>query len=304
MQFFKTNDGCQIAFQDVGDKTLPVLILLHGFTGSSEVFQRNIPTLSKHFHVIAPDLRGHGASGKPRHGFHVFRLAMDLHNLLGHLNITQSSTVRCIAGSLGCSILWSFAELFGTDMFSHMIWIDQAPMQNYASDGSWGSAEGNRGMNSASAVANLKATLKYDPDSVYRGTIAGCLGYRSHPVADESVSDEVRDADEEFFLAIARKGNAEWYGNLMADHTALDWRQSIVEQFGGRAEHKTNVLVIATDRSGCFPALGPLAAVDFANAKASTPRARGIVIEWGGHWCYWEDSERFNRLALDFLTET
>jgi pimeloyl-ACP methyl ester carboxylesterase len=251
--------------------------------------------------VIAPDLRGHGASDKPSHGFHVFRLAMDLHNLLNHFKITQPHTVRCIAGSLGCSILWSYAELFGIEVFSHMIWIDQAPMQNYASDGSWGSAEGNRGMNSAAAVANLQATLKYDPDSVYKGTIAGCLGYRSHPVTGEDVSDEVRDADEKFFLAIARQGNAEWYGNLMADHTALDWRQSIVESFGGEADNKTNVLVVATNRSGCFPASGPLAAVSFANSKAEISRAQGVVIEWGGHWCYWEDPERFNQLALDFL---
>ncbi|KEQ81868.1 alpha/beta-hydrolase [Aureobasidium pullulans EXF-150] len=300
MEFFKTNDGCNIAYQDVGSKSLPVLILLHGFTGSSEVFQQNIPALSKRFRVVAPDLRGHGASEKPPHGFHVFRLAMDLHNLLGHLKVSQPDTVKCIAGSLGCSILWSYAELFGTGVFSHMIWIDQAPMQNYASDGSWGSAEGNRGMNSAAAVANLKATLKYDPDSVYKGTIAGCLGYRNHPVEGESISDETRTADEEFFLAIARKGNPEWYGNLMADHTALDWRQSIVETFG-KAESKTNVLVVATNRSGCFPAAGPMAAVSFANSKAEIPRARGVVIEWGGHWCYWEDSVRFNQLALDFL---
>jgi pimeloyl-ACP methyl ester carboxylesterase len=226
---------------------------------------------------------------------------MDLHNLLGHLKISGPDTVRCIAGSLGCSILWAYAELSGSEVFLHMIWVDQAPMQNYASDGSWGSAEGNRGMNSAAAVANLKATLKYDPDSVYKGTIAGCLGYRSHPVVGETVSDEVREADEEFFLAIARQGNAEWYGNLMADHTALDWRQSIVENFGGGAENRTRVLVVATNRSGCFPAKGPLAAVTFANAKAEVHRAQGVVIEWGGHWCYWEDPEKFNQLALDFL---
>jgi pimeloyl-ACP methyl ester carboxylesterase len=74
-----------------------------------------------------------------------------------------------------------------------------------------------------------------------------------------------------------------------------------VENFGGGAENKTRVLVVATNRSGCFPAKGPLAAVTFANAKAEVHRAQGVVIEWGGHWCYWEDPEKFNQLALDFL---
>ena len=33
------------------------------------------------------------------------------------------------------------------------------------------------------------------------------------------------------------------------------------------------------------------------------PRAQGLVVDWGGHWCYWEDPEKFNELALKFLEE-
>ena len=226
---------------------------------------------------------------------------MDLHNLLMHLKLSTPASVRCVAGSLGCSILWCYAELFTADVFSHMIWVDQAPMQNYASDGTWGSDEGNRGMNSAAAVANLKATLKYDPDTVYRGTIAGCLGYRSHPVEGEIISDDVKNSDEKFFLDIARQGNAEWYGDLMADHTSLDWRQSIAETFAGRTQNGTKVLVVATSRSGCFPAKGPMEAVRLANSHGNEPKARGIVIDWGGHWCYCENPDKFNQLVLEFL---
>jgi 2-succinyl-6-hydroxy-2,4-cyclohexadiene-1-carboxylate synthase len=36
------------------------LILLHGFTGSSKNWQPFLPALSKQFHVIAPDIVGHG----------------------------------------------------------------------------------------------------------------------------------------------------------------------------------------------------------------------------------------------------
>lgn len=78
---------------------------LHGFTGSSAVFTRNVPVLSKDYYVVVPDLRGHGASGKPRAGYHVSRLALDLKNLIEHLKFAEGE-VSAIGTSLGAAILW------------------------------------------------------------------------------------------------------------------------------------------------------------------------------------------------------
>jgi pimeloyl-ACP methyl ester carboxylesterase len=229
---------------------------------------------------------------------------MDLQNLLAHLGLSKPESVRCIAGSLGCSILWCYAELFTADVFSHQIWIDQAPMQDYAFDGSWGPAEGNRGMNCEAAIKELFVNLKNDPDSVYRGTVASCLGYRSHPLVGRDISNKTLEEDEEFFVTEAKRGVPEWYAELMKDHTSLDWRKTIVECYGGRKENKTKVLVVATNRSGCFPAKGPMDAVKFANEKTEgvEKRAEGVIVDWGGHWCYWEQPDEFDDLALRFLS--
>lgn len=71
---------------------------------------RNIESLSRQYRVIAPDLRGHGQSDKPRNGYHVFRLAMDLRELLIHVvggeQELASTPVKAIVGSLGCAVLW------------------------------------------------------------------------------------------------------------------------------------------------------------------------------------------------------
>ncbi|EHL2530768.1 alpha/beta fold hydrolase, partial [Listeria monocytogenes] len=43
----------------------PALLMLHGFTGTSETFQDSISGLKEHFNIIAPDLLGHGNTASP-----------------------------------------------------------------------------------------------------------------------------------------------------------------------------------------------------------------------------------------------
>jgi len=287
---------------------LTYLTQIHGFTGSSNYWKHVTPLLSQTYRILALDLRGHGDSAKTPHGFHVSRLAMDLHNFLDHLGLEKEKVkVRCIAGSLGCAILWCYAELFTADVFSHMVWVDQSPMQNYSLDGaqSWGPEEANRGMNNEAAVQQLFHDLSTNPDTVYLGTIAACLSYRSHPLPNSPVTPQKHSADEAFFLTEAQRGDPMWYAQLMKDHTALDWRRTIVECFGGRKENRTRVLVVASSRSGCFPAKGPMSAVEMVNERAEGKGgAEGVVVDWGGHWCFWEDPERFGELVGEFLGRT
>jgi pimeloyl-ACP methyl ester carboxylesterase len=87
----------------------------------------------------------------------------------------------------------------------------------------------------------------------------------------------------------------------MADHTVLDWRDAIAQNFGPESGSTTGVLVVASTRSGCFPAAGPLKVVELVNGGKEDGRAKGVAVEWGGHWCYWEQPEKFNELAISFL---
>lgn len=98
------------------------------------------------------------------------------------------------------------------------------------------------------------------------------------------------------------KGDGWWYGKLMADHTAKDWRASIAHDFGSASGSQTQVLVVASDRSGCFPAAGPMKVVELVNGETGAEgKAQGVVVEWGGHWCYWEKPDKFNELVGGFL---
>lgn len=64
----------------------------------------------------------------------------------------------------------SYAELFTTEAFSHMAFVDQSPLQNEALD--WDKRFCNRGMNCERAVVELKEQLERDAEIVYGGTVA------------------------------------------------------------------------------------------------------------------------------------
>jgi pimeloyl-ACP methyl ester carboxylesterase len=184
-----------------------------------------------------------------------------------------------------------------------MIFVDQAPLQNYLSD--WGPSHGNLGCNNPAALQDMQQTLIKDPKTAHLGTISACLGYRAHPhPGDPTAESKEWQYDEAFFLGEAMKGDGWWYGKLMADHTANDWRWSIPQNFGPGSRSKTKVLVVASSRSGCFPPAGPLKVVELVNGNTTQDGlAGGVDVKWGGHWCYWENPELFDKLALDFLSK-
>jgi pimeloyl-ACP methyl ester carboxylesterase len=76
------------------------LLLLHGFTGAKEDFADWIDAFATHgYHVVAPDLRGHGASGQPADES-AYSLA------------TYSADARALADELG----WDRFALLGHSM--------------------------------------------------------------------------------------------------------------------------------------------------------------------------------------------
>ncbi len=57
--------GVPIAVQEWGNPAGPPLVLLHGFNFAAASFKHQIGDISAQLRIIAPDLRGHGFSGKP-----------------------------------------------------------------------------------------------------------------------------------------------------------------------------------------------------------------------------------------------
>ena len=87
----------------------PAILLIHGITSSSRTWRNVIPGLAEDYDVIAPDLLGHGRSGKPRGDYSLGAYASGLRDLLAVLDIER---VTVVGHSLGGGIAMQFAYQF------------------------------------------------------------------------------------------------------------------------------------------------------------------------------------------------
>lgn len=60
-----TIDGVKVFYREAGPSNAPVLLLLHGFPTSSQMFRELLPRLADKYHVVAPDYPGYGFSDMP-----------------------------------------------------------------------------------------------------------------------------------------------------------------------------------------------------------------------------------------------
>jgi pimeloyl-ACP methyl ester carboxylesterase len=104
MHTYKSFDGTLISYQEIGSG--PLVVLLHGFTGNADLnfFQPGIAQkiAAAGYHVVAPDLRGHGASPytAPPEDWPSDAPARDQIALVAHLGQDPYATVGYSMGSI------------------------------------------------------------------------------------------------------------------------------------------------------------------------------------------------------------
>jgi pimeloyl-ACP methyl ester carboxylesterase len=57
--------GRKIVYREAGEPASPTILMLHGLPGSSQEYDKLIPALADHFHLVAPDYIGFGRSEAP-----------------------------------------------------------------------------------------------------------------------------------------------------------------------------------------------------------------------------------------------
>lgn len=102
-----TVNGIKIHYV-IGGKGDP-LVLVHGFGQNWYMWNRLLPELSKHFTVIAPDLRGVGESDKPEGGYDKKTMASDIHELVNQLGYKK---INLAGHDIGLMVAYAYVAQY------------------------------------------------------------------------------------------------------------------------------------------------------------------------------------------------
>jgi pimeloyl-ACP methyl ester carboxylesterase len=99
--------GHRVAYRLAGSG--PPLVLIHGITSSSVMWELVGPQLARDHTVLAPDLLGHGQSAKPRGDYSMGAFASGIRDLVLSLEL---GPVTVVGHSLGGGVAMQFAYQF------------------------------------------------------------------------------------------------------------------------------------------------------------------------------------------------
>ncbi|HEY4275044.1 MAG TPA: alpha/beta fold hydrolase, partial [Rhizomicrobium sp.] len=122
--------GVNIHYQEAGDPAAPALLLLHGFPSTARMWDRLIPALAPHFHVIAPDYPGFGLSDAPPPDSFEYtfdNLAKIMMALLGHIGMDRYSLIlQDYGGPIGMRMALADKGRLQTIVAQNMAAYDEA----------------------------------------------------------------------------------------------------------------------------------------------------------------------------------
>ena len=118
--YFTTSDGITLHYLEKGNG--PPLVLLPGWTQPASGYASQLGALSSTFRCLALDFRGYGESERPDHGYRVSRFARDCFDFFNHLGLEDAVL---LGHSAGCTVIWSFIDLFGQDRIRALVLCDE-----------------------------------------------------------------------------------------------------------------------------------------------------------------------------------
>jgi pimeloyl-ACP methyl ester carboxylesterase len=101
-----------VAYREEGPADAQIIVLLHGMAGSSTTWREVMPRLAEHYHVIAPDMLGHGRSDKPAGDYSLGGHASMVRDLLVNLDAGRATVIgQSLGGGVAMQLAYQYPEL-------------------------------------------------------------------------------------------------------------------------------------------------------------------------------------------------
>jgi pimeloyl-ACP methyl ester carboxylesterase len=266
MPDIELSDGLNLHYETWGEPESPPIVLLHGFTSSHRMWQPQARALAAGYFVVAPDLRGHGASGSPEDltTYTIERYAADVRELADHLDFDVFALAGC---SFGGMIALQFAVTW-PERLACLVVSDASPAYDHPDyDDRFRARE---------------AAMRENEECARKFGMAG-LGKRlaaslANPFLAEGLRNRYARLDFNGFLGAAQTRRQR------PDLTPL-LRERLMMP----------VLLCDGEDDPVFCALGVMA--------RELPGARVAVFESAGHGLPSQRAEAFNEVLLEFLDD-
>jgi pimeloyl-ACP methyl ester carboxylesterase len=257
------------------------VVLLHGWPQTSDAWRAVIPALAERYEVIAPDLRGMGASSKAPGGYDIDNVADDIRELvrgLGHQRVL-------LAGhDWGAVAAYSYAAQHRDEVAALAIFEMVLPgfgiMEGAMVPAPGGQFLWHMGFQS---VGEIAVSLIAGREDLYLGHMFNLYAYDSAAVAP----DRMRTYVEAMRQVGALRAGMGYYTEFF----------TTAAQNQRHAERKLQLPVLAMGGEAC---LGPLTKQCL---ELAADDVRGGVIERCGHWIGEERPDFIAQTLLDFFSE-
>ena len=252
------------------------LVMIPGWSQTAAQFEGQMAGLAARRRVIAIDMRGHGESDKPGHGYRIQRLAMDLRNAIEALGLER---VSLLGHSMGCSVIWCYLDLFGWGGLERLVLVDQMPCIT-ARPGWSGQEKQDAGaiFDGASLYETIDALAGADGVETTKRFVGGMFT-SAYPAARVAWVIERN-------LRMPRRHAA----SLLLNHAMQDWRDLIPR------------IPLPTLIVGSRASLIDWRSQEWIHRQVAGSRLEIFEeAEGGNHFMFMENPERFNRLVDEFL---
>ena len=268
--YLRLDDGVPLFYIDEGQGR-PIVLIHNLMFGAEYFWQKNIPELSQNNRVIAVDMRGHGLSGKPNAGYNLKQLASDINEILIKLDLHDVVLGGMAIGAL--SILQYLSD-YENERVSALILSEFTPKLVSAID--W--KHPTFGDFPEEAAAGFSDSVRADRDVLNNFVIAGF---------NQMPNDEILEE----MLINTYLTPTEVVAEFVDDMVKNDYRDML------HTISLPTLLLYGGDKNQVFPT----AVGDWIQKEI--PHSQLVIFNNSGHAPFWEESEKYNRSIIDFVSK-